>query len=212
MSQMLNYYQYSLPDEAFEMEKLRAQMMWLTLIGEQQVKFENKCTYGETESKGKPKAKKLADFYDMTCKQKSVMNLGIGKVTIECNKMTTELDAGFLKYSQRENMDNGTIIRGTVEIGKDFGVGNGFSKGPVKAELKVSIGAFIEFDSEGITDGGVKGGISAEAGSNLVPGATSKETGIEDPSTTAFGAEARWGWNSGSSVAGKGLLNGLIIN
>jgi len=212
MSRRLNYIQYALPEEAFELEKLRAQLMWLGLIGGQEVKFSTPCKAGGEEQRTKPKAKALADFYDMTCKQKSELDFQFASITIECNKMTTKLDAGFLKYSQRENMDNGTIIRGTVEIGKDFGVGNGISKGPLKAELKVSIGAFIEFDSEGITDGGVKGGISAEAGSNLVTGATSKETGIEDPSKTAFGAEARWGWNSGGSVVGKGLLYGLIIN
>ena len=211
MSRRLNYYQYAMPEESFELEKIQAQMMWLTLIGEQEVKFESKCTYGGEQEQGKPKAKKLADFYDMTCKQKSVMNLGIGSVTIECNKMTTELDAGFLKYSQRENMDNGTIIRGTVEIGKDFGIGKGFAAGPVKAELKAGGGAFIEFDSEGITDAGLKGGIGVEVGSNIVSEATQKETGMEDKGTTAFGAEARWGWNSGGSLAGKGLLSGISI-
>ena len=211
MSLRLNYYQYAMPEETYEMEKYRAQMMWLTLIGGQEVRFQSKCTYAGMEEQEKPKAKKLADFYDMNCKQKSVMNLGIGSVTIECNKMTTELDAGFLKYSQRENMDNGTIIRGTVEIGKDFGIGKGFAAGPVKAELKAGAGAFIEFDSEGITDAGVKGGIGVEVGSNIVSEATQKETGAEDQGTTAFGAEARWGWNSGGSVAGKGLLSGLVI-
>jgi hypothetical protein len=211
MSRRLNYYQFAMPEEAFELEKLLAQMMWLTLIGEQEVRFENKCTYGGAEELQKPKAKKLADFYDMNCKQKSVMNLGIGSVTIECNKMTTELDAGFLKYSQRENMDNGTIIRGTVEIGKEFEIGKGLAAGPVKAELKAGAGAFIEFDSEGITDAGVKGGIGVEVGSNIVSEATQKEAGIDDQGTTAFGAEARWGWNSGGSVAGKGLLSGLSI-
>ena len=211
MSHRLNYYQYAMPEESFEMEKLRAQMMWLSLIGEQEVRFVNKCMFKGVEEREKPKAKKLGDFYEMTCKQKSVMNLGIGSVTIECNKMTTELDAGFLKYSQRENMDNGTIIRGTVEVGKDFGIGKGVELGPVKAELKAGGGAFIEFDSEGITDFGVKGGISAEMGSNIVSEATEKETGIGDKGTTAFGAEARWGWNSGGSVAGKGLLSGMSI-
>ena len=211
MSRRLNYYQYAMPEESFEMEKLRAQMMWLSLIGEQEVRFQNKCTFGGAKEQEKPKAKKLADFYDMNCKQKSVMNLGIGSVTIECNKMTTELEAGFLKYSQRENMDNGTIIRGTVEIGKDFGIGKGLAAGPVKAELKAGAGAFIEFDSEGITDAGVKGGVSVEVGSNIVSEATQNETGIGDQGTAVFGAEARWGWNSGGSLAGKGLLSGLSI-
>jgi tetratricopeptide (TPR) repeat protein len=211
MSRRLNYFQYAMWPEEFEMEKLRAQMMWLTLIGGQEVRFANKCTVRGAENQQKPASGKLADFYDMNCKQKSVMSLGIGSVTIECNKMTTELDAGFLKYSQRENMDNGTIIRGTVEIGKDFGIGKGLAAGPVKAELKAGAGAFIEFDSEGITDAGVKGGIGVEVGSNIVSEATQKETGIGDQGTTAFGAEARWGWNSGGSVAGKGLLNGLNI-
>jgi len=56
--------------------------------------------------------------------------------------------------------------------------------GPVKAELKAGGSAFIEFDNEGITDAGVKARI---------------------------GAEARWGWNSGGSIAGKALLKGLSI-
>lgn len=211
MSRRLNYNQYSMPEEAFELEKLKAQLMWLGFVSGQEVRFEGPSKLCNNPEKQKPASKKLGDFYDMTCKEKSVMNLGIGSVTIECNKMTTELDAEFVKYSQRENMDNGTIIRGTLEIGKDFGIGKGVEMGPVKAELKASVGAFIEFDSEGVTDVGIKGGISAEAGTNLVPEETSEETGIDDPSTTAFGAEARWGWNSGGSVAGKGLLNGLNI-
>lgn len=211
MSRRLNYNQYSMPEEAFELEKLKAQLMWLGFVSGQAVRFEDPSKLCDNLEKQKPASKKLGDFYDMTCKEKSVMNYGIGSITFECNKMTTELDAGFVKYSQRENMDNGTIIRGTVEIGKDFGIGKGVEMGPVKAELKAGVGGFIEFDSEGVTDVGIKGGISAEVGTNLVPEETSEETGIEDPSTTAFGAEARWGWNSGGSVAGKGLLSGLSI-
>jgi tetratricopeptide (TPR) repeat protein len=211
MSRRLNYLQYSLPQEAFEMEKLRAQLMWLAIIGGQEVRFSNKCSVGQKTPVSKPVSKKLADFYDMNCKQKSVMNLGIGSVTIECNKMTTEVEAWFVKYSSRENMDNGAIIRGTVEVGFDVPGSKSVELGPVKAELKTGGNLFIEFDNEGVTDVGVKVGASAEVGTNVVPSGMPKETGISDQSITVLGAEAKWGWNSGGSLTGKGLLSGISI-
>ena len=47
--------------------------------------------------------------------------------------MTIEVEAWFVKYSSKKNMDNGKIIKGTVEM--SFGLGDkGKSFGPVKAE------------------------------------------------------------------------------
>ena len=211
MSRRLNYYQYSMPEDAFEMEKLRAQLMWLGMIGGQEVIFANKCTILGKEPVKKPVQKTLADFYDMTCKQKSVMNLGIGSVTIECNKMTTEVEAWFVKYSSKENMDNGKIIKGTLEV--SFGLGDkGIGYGPVKAEIGAGGSAFVEFDNEGVTDIGLKLGVSAEVGTDVLPDGMPKEAGIHEQKVTVLGAEARWGWNSGCSVENKGLLSGLKLN
>ena len=209
MSRMLNYHQYATGPEEFEMEKLRAQVMWLTMISGQEVRFGDKCTFGPVQPQQKPKARQLADFYDMNCKQKSVMNLGIGTVTIECNKMTTTLDAKLLKFTVKENMDDGAIIRGTAEIGYEVSAGK--EVGPFKAEAKAGGAAFVEFDGTGITDAGVKVTASADAGTGVVTEGVDIVTGVSDPSVTVIGAEARWGWNSGGSLEGKGLLNGLKI-
>ncbi len=209
MSRRLNYLQYSIGPEEFEMEKLRAQKMWLGMISGQEVRFRDKCDTGPAQPQQKPVTRKLADFYDMNCRQKSVMNLGIGSVTIECNKMTTSLDAKFMKFTVKENMDNGAIIRGTAEIG--YGVSAGKEAGPFKAEAKAEGAAFVEFDDSGITDAGIKATLSAEAGTGVVPEGTDIITGVSDPSVTVIGAEARWGWNSGGSLQGKGLLNKLQL-
>ena len=207
MSRRLNYLQYSLGPEEFELEKLRAQEMWLGMISDQEVRFGDKCNVGPAQPQQKPKVRKLADFYDMNCKQKSVMNLGIGSVTIECNKMTTSLNAKFVKFTVKENMDNGAIIRGTAEIG--YGVSAGKAAGPFKAEAKAEGAAFVEFDDSGITDAGIKATLSTETGTGIVPDGVDIITGVSDPSVTVIGAEARWGWNSGGSLQGKGLLNKL---
>lgn len=55
----------------------------------------------------------------------------------------------------------------------------------------------------GITDFGVKVGVKAEAGpvEALNPAETSAE----------IGAEARFGWNSGPSLQGQGILSKLSI-
>jgi hypothetical protein len=200
-----------MPEEAFEMEKLKAQMMWLGFVSGQEVRFEGPSKLCNKPENQKPVSKQLGDFYDMTCKEKSVMNLGIGSVTIECNKMTTAFEAWFIKYSTKENMDNGKIIKGTVEA--SFGIGSkGIKTGPVKAEVSAGGAAFIEFDNEGVTDVGVKLEASAEVGTDVLPDGMPKEAGIHEQKVTVLGSEARWGWNSGCSMENKGMLKGLLIN
>jgi tetratricopeptide (TPR) repeat protein len=211
LSWKMNYYQFTLMPDQFEWEKLKAHGIWLGMISGQEVRFTNPCIYVDDEEEEEAETGELADFYDMTCTQKSVLNLGVGTITIECNKMTTKLDSKFFKYTVKENMDTDQIIRGSVEFGFDADLAEPAKWGPVKAELKGEIYGFVEFDSNGITDGGVKVGAKAGASTNLVSDSNSKTSlgFADDQSSTLVGGEARWGWNSGASMEGKGILKGL---
>ena len=211
MGRRLNYLQYTLWPEEFELEKLRAMITWLAMIGGQEVRFASPCERPEEEEMLGLVSGKLQDFYDINCKEVSRMNLFIGSVTIECNKMTTQLDSKFFKYTVRENMDTDQIIQGSVEIGFDPNLSDPVAWGPVKAELKGELYGFIEFDGNGITDVGVKAGAKATFGTNYVSDENAKASlgFADDLSATLVGAEARWGWNSGPSMEGKGILQGI---
>ena len=210
-SRRLNYLQYTLWPEEFELEKLRAMITWLAMIGGQEVRFATPCERPEEEERLGLVSGKLQDFYDMNCKDKSQLNLVIGSITIECNKMTTQLDSKFFKYTVRENIDTDQIIQGSVEIGFDPNLSDPVAWGPVKAELKGELYGFIEFDGNGITDVGVKAGAKATFGTNYVSDENAKASlgFADDLSATLVGAEARWGWNSGPSMEGKGILQGI---
>lgn len=213
LSQQMNYNRFSLMPEEFEFEKLKSQAMWLAMISEQDVRFASPCVtgYEREDDEEDHEMGDLADFYDMTCKDKSVMNMVIGKITIECNKMTTELDSKFLKYKVKENMDTDQVIQGSVEIGLDFDLSKASELGPVKAEAKAELYGFVEFGDNGVTDVGIKAGAKATVGSNVVSDDNVKHSlgFADDASITLIGAEARWGWNSGPSLEGKSILQGL---
>lgn len=213
LSQQMNHNRFSLMPEEFEFEKLKSQAMWLAMISEQEVRFASPCVtgYEEEDDEEDHEAGELADFYDMTCKDKSVLNLVIGKITVECNKMTTELDSKFFKYKVKENMDTDQVIQGSVEIGLDVDLAKASEFGPVKAEVKGELYGFVEFDGNGVTDVGIKAGAKATVGTNLVSDDNVKSSlgFADDSSITLIGAEARWGWNSGPSLEGKSILQGL---
>ncbi|MCF1751173.1 tetratricopeptide repeat protein [Mariniradius sediminis] len=213
LSREMNYNRFTLLPEEYEMTTLDSKALWLGIIGGQEVEFTspNKfCEYNEVPART---TGKLADFYDLNCKEKSKLNMVVGSITLECNKMTTELDSKFLKFKIRENMDTNEIIQGSVEIGFDVDLAEPSELGPVKAELKGELSGFIEFDGEGITDVGVKAGAKATFGTNLGDITDNKASlGFsDDPSLTLIGAEARWGWNSGPSLKGKSLLGEVSL-
>ncbi|RPA70396.1 hypothetical protein EF405_03760 [Cyclobacteriaceae bacterium YHN15] len=213
LSREMNYNQFSLLPVEFEMKVLSSKAFWLGLIGNQEVEFVSPIKFCEYEESPGKTSGKLADFYDLNCKEKSTLNLVVGSITLECNKMTTELDSKFLKFKIRENMDTNEIIQGAVEIGFDVDLAEPSKLGPVKAELKGELSGFIEFNGEGITDVGVKAGAKATFGTNLGDITDNKASlGFsDDPSLTLIGTEAHWGWNSGPSLKGKSILGEVSL-
>lgn len=139
---------------------------------------------------------KLADFYDLHCESKTEMSFpGIGTIKAECNKLTMDFSAGPVSGTWKENLDTGSF-KGTAEIG--VSKGGSLDYGPLSAEVNASAGGFAEFDNSGITDIGLKAGVSA--GSS-----------VAGQSISEIGAESRFGWNSGISTKGSGILSDFSI-
>jgi tetratricopeptide (TPR) repeat protein len=147
----------------------------------------------------KPAGGKLPDFDNIHCDHHIQLNMVLVKGEFTCNTAKLEYDAVIIKGEHLENLNTGKTIRGTAEVGISVGVGHGVELGPLKAEASAGVGAFVEYDERGVTDLGPRAELKGELGANL-PGAT-----IE------AGVEARWGWNAGGSLGGKGILEGIHI-
>jgi Flp pilus assembly protein TadD len=134
----------------------------------------------------------LQDFYDLNCDRKSEMGIrGVWSIKVACNKMAVEFKAlPGLEAKWTENLDTNQLINGGVKIGVSKEIGSK-ELGPLTAEAEIGVGMFLEFDSNGITDGGPYGGIGGGA------------DGVN------AGLEARWGWTSGFKGSGGGVLDGL---
>lgn len=102
----------------------------------------------------------------------------------------------------------GRITNGTLEFGASMGTGNKIEAGPAKAEGKISGGGFIEAnEDQGITDIGVKAGVSIKSGIG------DKDSGL-GKSGTVIGMESKLSWNISKNITKDGALKGgskLII-
>lgn len=222
MSKRLNYLQYTLfPTEAFEMEKLRAQITFLGLISGQQVNFDE---IAFCKDAGDPEAKtagKLPDFDEMNCPVNSHVDYFIGTITITCKTMTTTINSKIANLSITQDLMTDRILKGTADIsispgefGKTLENLSKFEKklGPVKAEATAKAGAFIEFDEDQITDFGLQASASAGIKTNIDKSIKEEYNSLKDVEVVnVVGVNARIGWNSGCSLKGKGILNGLKL-
>ena len=211
------YLMYISTDEtSFELAKVRAKIGILSgLAGLQFVTADKYCG---SAKEVEVKRGKLPDFDDLNCNHKVELSLpgplkDYFSIKVECNKMTTKAEINFpsiirLKGKMTEDLNKDEIIAGTVEIIKSISTGDKVTWGPVKVESKVSVGGFIEFDNSGITDIGVMGGAGVIEKADF-EGIYGNKAPVEQ---TAMGFETRYGWNSGASLKGKGILKGLTIN
>lgn len=184
-SDLLYYYQYTLWPEQFELAKVNAQLAWLTQIKDQGVVFKDKSNWCVP----KPKTKKpgtLQNFDDVHCDYVSTMNLGVYKITSSCSDLIGEFDFGGVNINYKDNVETGKYS-GSAMVGtsKSF-------EGPAGAELEASVAALVEWDNTGVTDWGAIAGVAANAGGQTIAGSDVKIT-----------------VNSGVSVSGKGILQGI---
>jgi hypothetical protein len=69
----------------------------------------------------------------------------------------------------------------------------------------------VEFDNRGVTDVIVKVEAEVEVGISSLTEGPVKLSGTGERTVVVAGVEGRMGWNSGSSVSGKGILQGVQI-
>ncbi len=220
-------------DPSFQLTKNRAKQKFLNQLlslqhatsgGDTYIRWVPGTSSYPCKKKGAPKPAggKLPEFDDIHCEYVTTLDMPfLGSIKVECNKMTTQFGAGPLSLNLKENLNTNEIIRGTVEVGFSKGLGDrsfGGKYGPLSAELKGTIGGFVEFDDSGITDLGLKAGVKMEVGTNIYDKTITLDDGSKynppipgDSSLTVFGLEARYGWNSGGSLKGKGILRGIDV-
>lgn len=182
---LLYYYQYTQWPEQFELTKITAQLSWLRQIKDQRVFFKDRSSWCVAVPEKKYPGK-LQNFDDVACQYNSTMNLGIYKITSSCSNLTGEFDFGGVNINLKDNSETGRFSGSAM-----VGASKGFD-GPAGTELEASIAALVEFDNTGITDVGAIAGVSANAGNVTMAGADLKVT-----------------VNSGASMSGKGILQGI---
>jgi tetratricopeptide (TPR) repeat protein len=155
------------------------------------------------------------NFLEADCK-KVELNLYIYSITEQCGRMTGTYHLGPVKLDlEKDANEVGFFTKGSLEISFTDGwdIGDGLKKAGEKGDIteiigvdprKLDAGALIEFDRNGITDIGLKAGAKAEAGLDVYEGL--------DRKVTAVGIEGKITWNTGATISGSGLLDGLTVN
>jgi tetratricopeptide (TPR) repeat protein len=162
-SDLLNYYQYTLWPDQFELAKLTARISWLTQIKDQQPKFKSKSSWCVKVIPKTESMDSLQNFDDVACKYVSKMNLGVYKITSSCSNLTGEFNLKGIKINIKDNVETGKYS-GTVLIGVSKGIG------PKSLQAKATIGGLVEFDNTGFTDAGLVAGVGLKAGPITIAG------------------------------------------
>ncbi|MEX1241113.1 MAG: hypothetical protein WEB30_15420 [Cyclobacteriaceae bacterium] len=207
LSDELYFSQYTMWPEDFEVAKVSAKLGWLTILTNQSPVFQDQGAMCTSADPLKMKSFKLAAFDDVHCVYHSKLTTPVGTITIDCSRMTTQLDLKFLKLGRRQDMDKETFgdqfMSCTVEVGA--GVGTGVN-GPISAEASVGGAIAAEFDRNGLRDVILKGSASVSAGSDIIEGGSLAGVGVSDVSLEV-GVQGQVSIISGiSSIGGTGLL------
>jgi Flp pilus assembly protein TadD/outer membrane murein-binding lipoprotein Lpp len=215
--------QYMYWPTEFEVFKAKAKQDWLAALVSQRVAFHGKgpfCKASEEKQKGRTK---LPEFDDVACRYNSTMNLGPFEINSNCSRLSYAVRLGQVNYTRKIDVEKDKLLAASLEVAA--GVGAGMSKGPVSAEAKAELRGKVEWNEKEITNWTITAEAGVSVGTNLahlnekaagkIPeGETNyigKALGKADQSVEVVGAKAQIGMNSGPSLEGRGLLNGLKI-
>lgn len=221
LGEEISYASYSAVDKTyFEWGKAKLKRQFVTMLMGLNYEFEKPCEEEEKPEK-EPGKKKLPDFDDVNCNYREEISIPFSKYTIECNKITWEFNAQFLKIKHSTDLNTGKTLNGSIEIGAFKDVPGSIPFGPLTVEAVVEGAVSVEFDDGGITDVAVKAGAKVQVGVNVSP---ESKTGMEIHTeklgpvgiyevTSLHAAElvgmhARMAWNAGFSASGKTVLGG----
>ena len=185
------YWQQSVQSrEEFRITVLKAQIEWLGALRTTGINQDGsigiQVDEGCLRRKEPPRGGKLAAFDDAHCRYHSELNLGIGTIVTDCDKMVSTLGVGPVKLGLDQDMAQGTdlkdsFVKCTVEV--TVGKSAGANVGPVSVEVGAEAGVGVEIGRNGVEDVYVTGkveasvmdvvGSGAEARMSLVSGSSS---------------------------------------
>lgn len=203
------YKQYILWPEDFEVEKLNTQISWISIISSNFSIFVDGPVCGPEKPIKKVNGGPLPDFDDIHCEYHSELSTPVGKISMDCSRLTAELDLDVIKLGIKQNMNkegfSDQFMGCSVEVGVSKTIGTG-DLGPLKAEASVSGGVKAEFDRNGLKDITAKAGIEAKTGADVV-----KNTDAGDINISAkVGLDVQVSLISGhGSIEGAGTLSGM---
>lgn len=217
--QAANFHMYLSTDQSvYDFMIIGFKVGFLHLLNSIDYRWMPGCSMGQQQSV--PRVT-LPDFDEIHCDYKTELSIpfmeSVFSIKVECNKMTTSFDLPFVKGTVIENLNTKKafdILKGRLEISQ------GFSKdiplqGPLSAEMKMEVGAFIEFDKAGIADIGIRGDLSATVSTTNLDNSITMEDGKKysvpgaNEQSLEMGIGVRTSWNAGTTVSGKGMLSGV---
>lgn len=170
LSEEVYWQQFLQPRAEFQATVLKAQIEWLSAFMSAGIRTDGSIGIQVDESclakKQAPRGGKLANFNDVHCQYHSELNLGIGTIVTDCDKMVSNLGIGPVKLGLSQDMAQGTdfhdsFVSCTVEIsaGKSAEV----KAGPVSIEVGAEAGVGVEIGRNGVQDVYVTGKVEASA-------------------------------------------------
>ena len=169
LSEEVYWQQFLQPRDEFKLTVIKAQIEWLGAFmasgirtdGDMGIRVDESCL----RQKQAPRGGKLANFNDVHCQYHSELNLGIGSIITDCDRMVSTLGVGPVKLGLNQDMGQGTDFRDsfvscTVEV--TAGKSAGAHVGPVSIEVGAEAGVGVEIGRNGVEDVYVTGKLEAE--------------------------------------------------
>lgn len=219
LNEELYWLQFTKSPEDFAAAQIQYRMKWLAALVSVPyeeiggVKTREECFAGLPA--GKSGKGKLAQFNDLHCAYHSELNLGLGKITSDCNKMTTELGVGFLKLGLKQDMDKNSFSDQFVSCNVEVSGGKSadVKLGPLSVGVGAEVGIGIEIGRNGVQDiyltGSAGAGVSTNAMDSLSDQgypASMAGLGVSDARILGVGTGGRI-----SLISGRGAADGLSV-
>ncbi|MGC4075401.1 MAG: tetratricopeptide repeat protein [Nibricoccus sp.] len=164
LSEEIYWKQFLESPQEFEATVIKAQMEWLAAFMPSGIRTDGYLGIEVAESclkeKQAPRGGKLANFNDVHCQYHSELNLGIGSIITDCDRMVSTLGAGPVQLGLNQDMAQGTDFYDSfVSCNVEISAGKDVKAGPVSVGAEAGVG--VEIGRNGVQDVYVTGKIEA---------------------------------------------------
>lgn len=164
LSEEIYWKQFLQPPQEFEATVIKAQIEWLAAFSPSGIGTDGYIGIQVDESclkeKQQPRGGKLANFNDVHCQYHSELNLGIGTIVVDCDRMASNLGVGPVKLGLNQDMAQGTDFYDSfVSCNVEISAGKGAKVGPVSLDAEAGVG--VEIGRNGVQDVYVTGKLEA---------------------------------------------------